>query len=130
MSRGRMNYWSRIFSIFAATLWSAVLPASAQVNVTQEHNNLSRDGLFIDAAFTPAAANQGYQAPVANGVPRPDHVVIVIEENHSYSEIIGSSAAPYINSLAARALSSPTHPRQRTQASPTTSTYSPAPIRA
>jgi hypothetical protein len=33
-------------------------------------------------------------------VPRPDHVVIVIEENHSYSEIIGSPAAPYINSLA------------------------------
>ena len=42
----------------------------------------------------------GYGAPIANGVPRPDHVVIVIEENHSYSEIIGSSAAPYINSLA------------------------------
>ena len=47
-------------------------------------------------------AYSGYRAPVANGVPRPDHVVIVIEENHSYSEIIGSSAAPYINSLAAQ----------------------------
>jgi hypothetical protein len=33
-------------------------------------------------------------------VPTPDHVVIVIEENHSFSEIIGSTAAPYINSLA------------------------------
>jgi len=103
MSRGRMDYWIRIFSILAASLWSAVLPANAQMNVTQEHNNLSRDVLFTDAAFTPsAAAHQGYRAPVANGVPRPDHVVIVIEENHSYSEIIGSSAAPYINSLAAQ----------------------------
>ena len=37
---------------------------------------------------------------VPSVVPRPDHVVIVIEENHSYSEIIGSPAAPYINSLA------------------------------
>ena len=37
---------------------------------------------------------------VPSAVPRPDHVVIVIEENHSYSEIIGSPAAPYINSLA------------------------------
>jgi hypothetical protein len=46
--------------------------------------------------------NSGYRAPGANGVPRPDHVVVVIEENHSYSEIIGSSAAPYINSLAAQ----------------------------
>ena len=32
-------------------------------------------------------------------LPRPDHVVVVIMENHSYSNIIGSSAAPYINSL-------------------------------
>ena len=47
-------------------------------------------------------ADPGYRTPVANGVPRPDHVVIVIEENHSYSEIIGSSAAPYISSLAAQ----------------------------
>ena len=30
----------------------------------------------------------------------PDHIVIVIEENKAYSEIIGSNSAPYINSLA------------------------------
>ena len=30
----------------------------------------------------------------------PDHIVIVIEENHAYSSIIGSSSAPYINQLA------------------------------
>lgn len=35
-------------------------------------------------------------------MPRPDHVVIVIEENHAYSQIIGSSGAPYINSLASQ----------------------------
>ena len=35
-----------------------------------------------------------------NGVPRPDHVVIVIEENKSFGMIIGSASAPYINSLA------------------------------
>ena len=33
-------------------------------------------------------------------VPTPAHVIIVMEENHSYSEIIGNSEAPYINSLA------------------------------
>jgi hypothetical protein len=33
-------------------------------------------------------------------VPRPDRVVIVIEENRSYNQIIGNSSAPYINSLA------------------------------
>jgi hypothetical protein len=36
----------------------------------------------------------------ASAIPRPDHVVVVIEENHAYSSIIGSSSAPYINALA------------------------------
>jgi acid phosphatase len=36
----------------------------------------------------------------AAALPRPAHVVIVMEENHSSSDIIGSSSAPYINSLA------------------------------
>jgi acid phosphatase len=34
--------------------------------------------------------------------PRPDHIVIVVEENHGFKRIIGSAAAPYINSLAQR----------------------------
>src|SRR5713226_5584660 len=33
-------------------------------------------------------------------LPLPDHVVIAIEENHAYSQIIGSANAPYLNSLA------------------------------
>ena len=33
-------------------------------------------------------------------IPRPDHVVIVIEENKAYRQIIGNTAAPYINRLA------------------------------
>jgi hypothetical protein len=33
-------------------------------------------------------------------VPTPDHVVIVMEENHGFNDIIGRNAAPYINSLA------------------------------
>lgn len=44
--------------------------------------------------------------PVASSAatmpPRFDHVVLVMEENHSYNEIIGSSSAPYINSLASQ----------------------------
>jgi acid phosphatase len=51
--------------------------------------------LITVAAFCVAAG------PAAAGkIPVPDHVVIVMEENHSYSEIIGSASAPYINSLA------------------------------
>src|SRR5262249_48592684 len=37
---------------------------------------------------------------VLSPLPTPDHVVMGIEENHAYSQIIGASTAPYINSLA------------------------------
>jgi acid phosphatase len=33
-------------------------------------------------------------------LPRPDHVVVVIMENHSYGQIIGAADAPNINALA------------------------------
>ncbi|MBU1775992.1 MAG: alkaline phosphatase family protein, partial [Gammaproteobacteria bacterium] len=35
-------------------------------------------------------------------LPRPDHIVIVIEENKSFAQIIGNEDAPYINELARR----------------------------
>ena len=38
----------------------------------------------------------------AQALPQPDHVVIVIEENHAYSSIIGNPEASYINSLASQ----------------------------
>lgn len=38
----------------------------------------------------------------AQPLPRPDHIVIVIEENRGYGQIIGSNEAPYINALAKR----------------------------
>jgi acid phosphatase len=33
-------------------------------------------------------------------VPASSHVFVVVEENHSYSSVIGSSSMPYLNSLA------------------------------
>ncbi|MEU4932629.1 alkaline phosphatase family protein [Streptomyces yokosukanensis] len=38
-------------------------------------------------------------AHAAGAVPSPDHVVVVVFENHAYSQVVGSSSAPYINSL-------------------------------
>ena len=35
----------------------------------------------------------------AQKLPAPAHIVLVIDENQAYSSIIGSSSAPYINSL-------------------------------
>ena len=36
-----------------------------------------------------------------DGIKVPDHVVIVIEENHGYDQIVGSDSATYINKLVA-----------------------------
>ena len=44
------------------------------------------------------------QQAMAGTLPRPDHVVIVIEENRSYARIIGNEDAPYINALAQRGM--------------------------
>ncbi len=45
-----------IVAIFVVCLCGVAARAGTQVNVTQEHNNPSRDGVYIDAAFTPSAA--------------------------------------------------------------------------
>jgi phosphatidylinositol-3-phosphatase len=40
--------------------------------------------------------------PIAASQPTFQEVILVVEENHSYSEVIGSSSMPYFNSLASQ----------------------------
>jgi phosphatidylinositol-3-phosphatase len=49
-----------------------------------------------------ASASATGSAVRAGGVPRPAHIVVVVLENHGYSQIIGSPDAPFLNQLAAR----------------------------
>jgi hypothetical protein len=41
------------------------------------------------------------QSPTSRvaGLPRPDHVVVVIMENHNLDQVVGNSDAPYLNQL-------------------------------
>jgi PQQ enzyme repeat len=55
-SRENTKSWVYIFWLVVTGLWSGVYSTNAQVNVTQFHNHDSRDGLYIDSAFTPGAA--------------------------------------------------------------------------
>src|SRR5689334_7926225 len=55
-------------------------------------------GLVVASAA--AVTAQASLAAGTSSVPRPDHVVVVVEENHSDQGIIGNPNAPYINSLA------------------------------
>src|SRR5579862_4680429 len=43
-----------------------------------------------------AFANEG---PVPTGMPRLNHVFVIMMENHSYQQIAGNETMPYINSL-------------------------------
>ena len=40
--------------------------------------------------------------PSAAAVPLSSHVFLVLEENHSYSNVIGNSSMPYLNGLASK----------------------------
>ena len=55
-STARVKPLVPISSLLVAGLLSATLPTDAQVNVTQYHNHISRDGLYVDSAFTQSAA--------------------------------------------------------------------------
>ena len=58
-------------------------------------------GKIAGVAFCAALAVTLVVGPAAaKKLPRPAHVIIVMEENHSYADIIGSQQAPYINGLA------------------------------
>jgi phosphatidylinositol-3-phosphatase len=57
-------------------------------------------GLTTIAVVTAGQLSHAAPATAANGVPTYDHVVIVMDENHQQSQIIGSASAPYITSLA------------------------------
>src|SRR5258705_6937217 len=87
-------------SLIVILLWTALLPANAEVNITQKNNNLSRDGLYIDAAFTPGnAANlmrdmnfngtisgNVYAQPLyIEGGPDGPMVIAVTESNNVYA---------------------------------------------
>ena len=89
-----------IVAIFVVCLCGVVARAGTQVNVTQEHNNPSRDGVYIDAAFTPSAAanltrdlnfngtisGNVYAQPLyIEGGPNGPMIIAVTESNNVYA---------------------------------------------
>ncbi len=59
-------------------------------------------GAFATAAVAMASpSHTSAVKPAAATVPRPDHTVVVMFENHDYGQINGSSSAPTFNALAA-----------------------------
>jgi uncharacterized protein (DUF2141 family) len=83
---------------------------SAKVVVTVNGDHLANrnaagqgyvDNLSLTISSDAVDAPPPPTPPVAH-VPRFDHVFVVMMENEDYDEIVGNSAAPYINSLLAK----------------------------
>jgi acid phosphatase len=53
----------------------------------------------IRTVLIAACASVLASACAASAVPKPDHVVVVIEENKAFSDVVGNEAAPYIKQL-------------------------------
>src|SRR3954466_4285773 len=90
----------RTFSLFAGILTGVVPRIDAQVNVIQEHNNVSRDGVYMDAALSRAAAaglirdlnfdgtisGNVYAQPLyVEGGPSGPMIIAVTESNNVYA---------------------------------------------
>ncbi|PYK10892.1 MAG: hypothetical protein DME65_08580, partial [Verrucomicrobia bacterium] len=52
----RTRFYSLVIFAWCVAVLSAIHTTNAQVNVTQFHNHDSRDGLYVDSAFTHSAA--------------------------------------------------------------------------
>jgi hypothetical protein len=89
-----------VVAILVFALCGFVARASAQVNVTQKNNNPSRDGLYIDSAFTPGnAANLvrdlGFNGTIVGNVhaqplyveggPNGAMIIVVTASNNVYA---------------------------------------------
>jgi hypothetical protein len=89
-----------IVAILVSALCGGVARAGTQVNVTQEHNNPSRDGVYIDSAFTPSAAanltrDLGFNGTISGNVyaqplyieggPNGPMIIAVTESNNVYA---------------------------------------------
>jgi hypothetical protein len=102
--RGGYNvYETRSRLIIAGLSFAAVIgvfSANAQVNVTQHHNHDSRDGLYVDPAFTQNAAGSltrdlGFDGTISGNVyaqplyieggPNGPMVIAVTESNNVYA---------------------------------------------
>src|SRR5437016_8713634 len=95
-----MRHFIWNFAILVAGLWTMLPRTMAQVNVTQEHNNPSRNGVYIDPAFNFSTApnltrdlnfsgvisGNVYAQPLyIEGGPSGPMIIAVTESNNVYA---------------------------------------------
>ncbi|MEP7014006.1 MAG: dockerin type I domain-containing protein [Verrucomicrobiota bacterium] len=94
------SFFKIIWTGFRVALLTAIIPAKASVNVTQHHNNPSRDGLYVVPAFTQSASasltrdtnfngaivGNVYSQPLyVEGGPSGPMVIVATQSNNVYA---------------------------------------------
>ena len=99
-----------LLALTAAVAAAAALGACSHPSATTRTNSAAH----ADGAASPAAGNPRVTTPISSAsaarpvtrsVPRFAHIVVVVMENHGYSDVIGNPQAPFLNSLAQQGLS-------------------------
>ena len=67
---------------------------------------MKKFALFCACALALAANSSAQEGPVPKGVPKLDHVFIIMMENHGYNQVIGNPNDPFVNKYARSANSS------------------------
>src|SRR5258708_34128337 len=83
---------------FGLALFVLLMPTTLFAGGKDGHQIVALVGQAkIQPAPVPAATHAA-----AVPLPHPDHVVVVLMENKSFGDVIGSANAPYLNSLVSR----------------------------
>ena len=83
---------TRVTLVFAAVILVAI--AALQLACSGYSSSASSSG----SGATPTTPT----TPVPANVPTFSHVFLIVEENHSFSEVVGNSSMPYFNSLVSK----------------------------
>src|SRR5262245_56536633 len=86
--------------VLAALALASTAITAAVASAATASPSRSAAGTRAGTAGSVAAGTVAITAVTPAAVPRPDHIVLVMFENKKYSQISGSSSAPYLNSLA------------------------------
>ena len=101
--------WRVLAVGLTAAVAGATLGACGHTSVTSAVSptpvSLTANATTGPSGATNRATSPSAGHPLPHSVPQFAHIVLVVMENHGYTDIIGSPQAPYLNSLSRQGLS-------------------------
>src|SRR5947209_1535079 len=92
-----MGPWARFSFLFSFLL---VLTGCGSVGANSNSNSSPAPTTTPSPTPSPTPTGTPSTTPTPTPVPAADHVFLILLENHGFSQVIGNSAMPYLNSLA------------------------------